>query len=374
MTLPTNNENYSVFPQFLKDFKPEIDLALFQFMQGQSKRLQEIWPYISPLVPHLVEFVRREGKRIRPSLTMLGYEAFGGQDRQAILLPAIGSELMHDSFIIHDDLYDAIPGTTGTRRGLPVLHERYQAQFESSPTANDSNWDSELFSKHATVAVAHVLLALGAKTIFDSPFSSDLKIKAHSLYWQTIEETWIGQGMDILSKGKPLHDIDDHEILQTEESRAGLYTVAFPLQLGATLAGADEMSLQQLSTYGRNAGLAFEIYDDVLAIFGQEDDIGKVQADLAEGKRTLLLERAFAKGTKRERAIISTILQERTPNQRAVFAFKEIVEKTGTLAFTLKLVTELIEQAEIALETLPLEEKYKNDLRHLARFTINRTR
>lgn len=370
--VPTSTEGEEEFPRFLKEFKPQINLLLHKFISSEVDRIKAKWPYSAGLLPLLAQFVERDGKRVRPSLAILGYRAFHGSLDERIFLPALSTEFMHASFIIHDDLYDDMSGADGTRRGEKVLHLNYEEQFLKRNAGEDSNWEPRLFARHAAVASAHVILAIGARTIHQSDFPPEVKAKALTYYWNTVEETWLGQGMDILSKGKRIVDVGTEEIIMTEMSRASVYTIEFPLHLGAILAGADDKSLQLLSVYGRSVGLAFEIYDDILGIFGKESEIGKLQADLAEGKRTLLIQKALENGNQEQKEKLLSILRDRNPRSSRLDLARIIINQTGALDHTTKLVQDLVEKAKTALNELNIGEAEKESLGKLAQFVINR--
>lgn len=357
---------------FLWESKARIDFELRGFIKKEEERIARRWPIAAPLLHHLRGFVERDGKRIRPTLTILSFQCFAGEGDDKIILPSLGTELMHDSFIIHDDLYDDIPGVVGTRRGEKVLHLVYADEFLKFTGGRDSNWEPFQFGKHAAVTGAHILLALGARAIHQSAFPSELKHKAMIAYWNTIEETWLGQGMDILSKGKPIIEIGEEEILTTELSRAGVYTLEFPLHLGAILAGAESETLQALTNYARPVGLAFEIYDDVLGLFGAEGEIGKMQADLAEGKRSLLLQRALEKATPQDRAVLFSSLRQRAPTKEQINKTRQIIEGTGALDYVTQLASRLVTKGKTSLEQLDVPGEYREKLSDIADFVIRR--
>lgn len=357
---------------FLWESKTRVDFELKKFIDKELRRITRKWPFAESLFPQLRKFVERDGKRIRPILTILGFQCFSAENSDKIILPSLGTEFMHDSFIVHDDLYDDIPGEVGTRRGEKVLHLAYTDEFLKFTGGTDSNWEPSQFAKHATITSAHILLTFGARAINQSAFPVERKYKAMKAYWDTIEETWTGQGMDILSKGRAIIEVSEKEILATELSRAGVYTVEFPLHLGAILAGADDETLEKLTNYARPVGLAFEVYDDVLGLFGTEKDIGKMQADIAEGKRTLLLQRSLETGTPQQRALLLTLLRQRFPTRERINQAQQIIKDTGALEYVTQLTRQLIREAKATLRKLNIPEEYKQKLTALADFVVER--
>src|SRR3989344_1315448 len=153
------------FPQFLIDEKIEMEKELNKFIELEFDKLKNKWPFVAELLPAIEAYLNREGKRIRPILTKLSYIGLGGSDADKIILPAIGTEFLHASILINDDLYDDMPNIRSTRGGKKVLHDRLFEQFIKNGSPGDSNWEPELFSKHASIAVAHILLAIGLECI-----------------------------------------------------------------------------------------------------------------------------------------------------------------------------------------------------------------
>jgi geranylgeranyl diphosphate synthase type I len=128
--------------------------------------------------------------------------------------------------------------------------------------------------------------------------------------------------------------------------KTGSYTVEGPLKLGALLAGAKPATLQVLSRYARPAGVAFQLRDDLLSLFGDPAETGKpLASDLMSGKRTLLLRLALRRGKPKELAVIRKVLENPRAKEPALRAALAAIEASGAPALVEKRIAELSEKA-----------------------------
>jgi geranylgeranyl diphosphate synthase type I len=152
-----------------------------------------------------------------------------------------------------------------------------------------------------------------------------------------------GQQLDMVGQGR---DVELGYALKT-----GSYTVEGPLKLGALLAGAKPATLAALSRYGRPAGVAFQLRDDLLSLFGDPKQTGKpLASDLTSGKRTLLLRLALRRGKPKELSTIRKVLENPRAKLPALRAALEAVRATGAPELVEQRITQLTEQALGALD------------------------
>lgn len=203
------------------------------------------------------------GKRIRPLLCLLCCQAAGGDWQQAV--PAGASlEILHNFTLIHDDIEDASP----TRRGRPTVWKLWSEK--QAINVGD-----------AMFALAHLSLGrmesrgVGTETIFRALLRLD----------ETSVELTHGQYLDM--------NFEDRQIVSVEEylrmiggKTAAL--ISFSCELGAMIAEVDNDKINHYATFGRDLGMAFQVRDDILGIWGDESLIGKSAAtDIATRKKSL---------------------------------------------------------------------------------------
>lgn len=229
--------------------------------------------YLGPREPyrHLYQLVgdypRRGGRMLRPSLCIASACAFGAQQPDALRV-AVALELLHNAFLVHDDIEDE----SETRRGAPTLHR--------------------LHGVATAVNVGDALTLMGLRALIDSRWRLGTRVTFHLLEEaeRMARESVEGQAIELgWRRDNALH-LTDGDYLEMVLKKTCWYTTIFPLRAGAVLGSGSDRHLDRFLRYGFLLGAAFQIQDDVLNLIGHPADYGKEQAgDLWEGKRTLPL-------------------------------------------------------------------------------------
>jgi geranylgeranyl diphosphate synthase type II len=209
----------------------------------------------------------RPGKALRPALCVATCRAFGGKDT-AILPVAVSIELLHNAFLVHDDIVDG----SERRRGRPTL----QAEFGLGLALNAGDalavLSNQALRRHA--ACMEVNLADRLLREFDA-------MALRTLEGQATELGWRRDGVEEL---KP------EDYLDLIMHKTCWYTTMHPLRMGALIGSAGSADLRPMAQFGFFLGAAFQIQDDLLNLLGTEREYGKeINGDLYEGKRTLPL-------------------------------------------------------------------------------------
>ncbi|HTU55006.1 MAG TPA: polyprenyl synthetase family protein, partial [Acetobacteraceae bacterium] len=217
------------------------------------------------------EFIERRGKGLRPAFCIATARALGGRADDA-LPAAAGLEMLHNAFLVHDDIEDG----SDMRRGMPTMHRRAGIPLAVNTGDSMTALAMRLFRK-----TGERLGPATAMRIFD---------EVDHLVVETLE----GQAMELgwVRDNDPTVGADDY--LRLVLKKTAWYSFIHPMRIGALIADGDDRNLGRFDRFGYLLGLAFQITDDVLNLNGSAARYGKeINGDLWEGKLTLLLTHAL---------------------------------------------------------------------------------
>lgn len=349
--------------QLLSWFKEDIDFHLNFFLQERRKEIAEISKEAVDLVNEIERFVLAGGKRSRPAFIYSGYVAAGGKAHDAILFASMCVEFLHTFALIHDDIFDR----SDTRRGEPTSHRA----FESLYAAKKLKGDGTQFSLSAAILAGDLASTFAEEVLNRAPFPQERLRRARFFFDQMKAQVIAGEYLDVLGGYKIR--LSEEEVLNILEYKTAKYTVERPLQIGATLAGAEIGILETFTAYGIPLGQAFQLQDDILGTFGNVEDLGKpVDSDIREGKKTVLVAKAYEWANNKQRKILDEVLGSRRARRSDIKMVQKIVYQVGAYDYAARLSQKLIEQAKYALESAKLTKEGKNYLLAAADFLLNR--
>ncbi|RDC65658.1 polyprenyl synthetase family protein [Adhaeribacter pallidiroseus] len=254
-------------PVTIADFAQRINQKISTLSFGDNP---------SELYEPIRYIMRLGGKRIRPTLTLIAAHLFGNE-LDHVLLPAIGTEVFHNFSLLHDDIMDKAP----LRRGQPTVHEKW--------------------NQNIAILSGDVML-VRAYEFFLQVETGKLR-KVLTLFSHTAAQVCEGQQLDMNYESSQEVSISDYLHMITLKTAVLL---GFSLELGATLNNASENNALLLKNFGINIGIAFQLRDDLLDVYGDREKFGKqVGGDILADKKTFLL---------------LTALEQANPEQKEVFA------------------------------------------------------
>jgi geranylgeranyl diphosphate synthase, type II len=230
------------------------------------------------------------GKRFRSALFTAAYRAWGGTDMTAAATVGAAIELLHTAFVVHDDVIDG----DDTRRGRLNVSGSHVQQARASGVAEHR---AREYGAAAGILAGDLALAAALRTVAFCPAPQPTVLRLLDLFDRALHTTAAGELADVwMSLGA------DHptlpEILSAEERKTGAYSFTLPLQAGAALAHASPPTIELVGEVGRFLGIAFQLVDDLLGVFGDPAATGKsVLSDLRAGKQTALVAHARATAT-----------------------------------------------------------------------------
>ncbi|MGD9701626.1 MAG: polyprenyl synthetase family protein [Acidimicrobiia bacterium] len=295
------------------------------------------------------------GKRLRPAFCHWGFVGAGGDpDDQRPIDAGAAFELLHAFALFHDDVMDG----SATRRGARTTHLAFADDHE------EQGWTGEprRFGEGVAILVGDLAFVYADVLLRDAP-SPAIDV------WNELRiELNIGQYLDILGTARGERDRVKAERIARYKS--GKYTVERPLHLGALLAAPEraDVLLPALSAYGLPLGDAFQLRDDVLGAFGDEEITGKpVGDDIREGKPTPLMAIATANATAVQRAVLARVgAPDLTDDE--VATIQQVLIATGALSELELQIDSLATTALASLDTAPLSDDARKGLDELARY------
>jgi geranylgeranyl diphosphate synthase type I len=342
-----------------------VDLHLSDFLDARRRDVPEAMDAIDVLLAEVESLTAAGGKRLRPAFVLGGHRAAGGGEDDPVALHAAAAvELLHTFALLHDDVMDR----SDIRRGRPAAHRSLRSHHRGGVKGAD--W----FGVSAAVLagdLAFVWADAMLDRIDDHAPSAAARRRARELFTLLRSEVIAGQLLDLQVGCSPFAGESDAARIALLKSAR--YTVTRPLQIGAALAGATSEVERALASYGDSAGVAFQLRDDVLGMFGESSLTGKGTIDdLREGKRTLLVIRAMELASEAGRAALSRALGDSSVDDRSAQQCRDVIADSGALASVEAAIDTHVDRAVEALDTL--DPSTRASLADLAMFVAHRDR
>lgn len=298
-------------------FTALVDERLTRVIERERGFYGGLDPRVDDMFTEIARLVNSGGKRTRPEFAHLGWVAAGGEPyAQTAVNVGAALELLHVSALIHDDVIDG----AGSRRGSATTHVRVAEQHRRLGWAGEERRISE----GAAVLTGNVVLAMADVAL------GEVNSAARKQWTRVRTEVNIGQYMDLTGSAARVQTPE--HAMRVMVMKTAKYTVERPLVMGAMAAGSGEDGVVwHLRLYGEMLGIAFQLRDDVLGVFGDPSVTGKPTGDdLREGKATLLIARARERADAAQRAVLSRI-GDPGLSDSDIAAVQDVIRETGAL-------------------------------------------
>ncbi|MFC6324504.1 polyprenyl synthetase family protein [Microbacterium koreense] len=317
------------------------------------------------------------GKRLRGRFCVAGWRAVEGAAASVDVLPvdlvtaAAALEVFHAAALVHDDIID----NSDTRRGRPAAHRALEAVHR------DRGWagDPSAFGRSSAILLGDLLVAW-SDDLFEDGLRATTPERASAArheYAIMRRDVTIGQFLDVAEESAFVTEPDERHAaraLNVASLKSARYSIQQPLAIGAALAGADAAQHAALAAFGHPVGMAFQLRDDVLGVFGDESQTGKPSGDdLREGKRTVLIAYARERLASPARRVMDELVGDATLDAGQIAALQQTIIDTGALERVETLIGDYVRAAERALDGARLDNAAVSDLRDLARAAAMRS-
>ena len=283
------------------------------------------------------------GKRLRPTLALIACGMFGGREEDAVPA-ALALEVFHNFTLLHDDVMD----NASVRRGRPTVHVRWNAN-----TAILSG-DQMMIEAYKLLSGVPERKLRGVLDLFNKMATDICEGQQYDVDFETREDV----------------TLDDYLMMIRLKTSVLLATA---LQTGAYIADADEAQQKALYEYGIHVGLAFQIQDDILDVYGDPETFGKaIGGDILCGKKTYMLLAAFLRADEAMRAQLHGLLHNTDlPDEEKIRAVTAVYDRLQVRKACEQVMAEHTQKALDILDTLPQNEATEQ-LRKIAEKLVNR--
>jgi geranylgeranyl diphosphate synthase, type II len=284
------------------------------------------------------------GKRIRPLLVLLGCDIFGGKIEEA-MPAAIAIELFHNFTLLHDDIMDCAP----LRRGQETVYKKW-------------NTNIAILSGDTMFALAYEYLSQCNPQVLPSALSE---------FTRTARLVCEGQQYDMNFEKQKVVSINDYlEMIRLKTA----VLIGCSLKLGSILAKAPDPETDKIYSFGENIGMAFQLQDDLLDVFGDEQKFGKeIGGDIVSGKKTFLLLKAFEIAPQKERTELEKCFSEQfIPEKEKILRVKTVYQLLNIKEITLREIEKYYSIAQEFLNDIQVDKSSKNALDSFANELLKR--
>ena len=286
------------------------------------------------------------GKRIRPTLMLLSYNLFR-DDPETILSPACALETYHNYTLLHDDLMDDAP----LRRGQQTVHVRWDA-------------NTAILSGDSMLVLA-----------FERMQQCDDRHLRDVLRLFTVTALEIGEGQQYDMEFENRNDVTEAEYIEMIRLKTSVL-LACAVKLGALLADAPAGDVENLYKFGERIGLAFQLQDDYLDVYGDPKVFGKkIGGDITSNKKTYMLINALNKANARQRKQLEKWIGCRSfDRDEKVAAVTALYSKIGVDKMAIDCINRYFDEANKYLSAVNLPGARKTELTAYAQKLLHRQR
>lgn len=320
--------------EFLEDYQKIVSKAIDQHIfTSQPSELYEPMNYI----------ISHGGKRLRPMMVMMACDLFGG-DLEKAIKPALAIEYFHNFTLIHDDIMDEAP----LRRNKPTIHT--------------------LHGINVGILSGDALLFKALE--FFGDLDPELYKKCMAIFIHTGLVLCEGQQYDVNFENR--NDVSNEDYIKMITYKTGSLSAA-SFQIGALIAGASQADSEAIYNFGKHVGIAFQIMDDYLDVYGDQESFGKKHAgDIYENKKTILYLLALEYANDEERKELNYWYSKKTDNVDKVYSVEKIFRRTKVEEKVLRLVQHHNEIAQNFLNKINLPDDKKKPFIELANYLLKR--
>lgn len=329
--------NTCMQPDMSQHILDKINAELERIFEAEIQKAKNVHPSYVRLWENLRTVALSGGKRLRPRLLL----QIAGRDDPAIVQIAVAHELLHIATLIHDDIIDNDEIRHGKKNLVGVYKDIY---------GEARGVDVPHYARSAALIGGDLLLSHAHRSIAESALDSRLTLKLQGLLYRSVFEVIGGQLMD--TEAPFMSDYYDPITVYTYKTAS--YSFVGPILSGAAIAGLDDSTTAALERYATALGIAFQLRDDDLGVFGDSAVTGKSTAqDLREAKKTKLIELFRERATEADRAAFDASFGLKTARDADMERLRDLLITCGARNAHDALIQQYLEESLAALAGIP---------------------
>lgn len=354
-----------------------VQERLDEFCDAKRQELRAISEEIEPLIDY-TQSLLSGGKRFRALFCHAAWAGYSDQPddpgaMNGIVRIGAALEMFHAAALVHDDLLDQ----SDTRRGQPAIHKRFEKLHLEKGFAGDP----VRFGVAGSVLVGDLMLSWASEIFGEALLvatSSEVEAACRTEFGKMRFEVMAGQYLDVLEENAAPIRTASESVARANRVmlyKTAKYSLEAPMLIGSSYAGANQIQRNALSEFAIPLGLAFQLRDDVLGVFGDPQITGKPAGDdLREGKRTVLVGLTLQTLPSSVAKLFEEMLQSKELTGEQIEFMQQTITDCGALAKTERMISEYSNQAIQALAELDISESARVALAKLADAVINRSK
>ena len=306
-----------------------------------KKEAEKYHPFIAEVYSRFEEYTLRRGKRLASCCTLLTYRGYTGRIDDEILEVCVGIEMYRHCILIHDDIVDM----DKFRRGGKTMHQIFMKIYD------------DRFGEGVAVFLGNIAYSLASQIIIDSGFLEEKVAESLSLLSRDYREVNESQILDLLFEYKDDVDVDEWKVMASKRA-ASLFKVA--MLIGAVLGDAPNEDLKKLAEAAANIGYAFDIQDDIIDTFADEQQYGRPPCrDIILGKKPLHVICALNSTRVEESETLRGLLGKKALAQKDIGLIRDLIKKSGGLEEAKKISRKHSEKAKMLISQTGLDDDVK---------------
>ena len=343
--------------------KVMIDDFLTPLLQQLTEDARRISPHYETLWQDIQNLYGAGGKRLRSYMTLLTYEAFSHTSAEAVLPAAAAQELLHIAMLIHDDIIDRDTIRYGVKNVVRQYLDHYEELIENEQ-------DRLHYANSAAILAGDLLLSQSYILMAETKVNPTLILETQELLAQAVFKVI---GGELLDTEATFRGADSADPLMIAQLKTASYSFVTPFLVGATLAGVAPMQRTILEQLGVQLGIAYQLRDDLLGVYGDQLATGKsIDGDIKEGKRTFLIEKFYQLASHAQSDEFTALFGHLDASVESITRAKTLLAETGARQAVEDLITSYREHCEVLLGSLDIDQPHREAFSQLVSMCVRR--